>query len=495
LEESCGKSCQLASGRNNITLVFEDEVTSCERMFYVLTNIKEIDLSGFDSSKVTNMKSMFQNCTDLEKITFGEIKTSLVEDMSSLFYFCSKITSIDVSKFDTSSVTDMSKMFSECAQLTSIDCSNFNTAKVVDMFDIFAYDRQLLFVDVSNFETSKVRNMQGMFYCDERLEFIDLGSFDFSSVTNLNLAFGFGLLLKYLNLRKLNATKNNLELKETFHRLDSLITYCVNDLGKTSINSKVSECSNLCFQKNIKYKKSVQNCYCIENYKFEFIKKCYDECPGNNEKESGDKFECEGPVPENYYLDEDEMYRKCYHTCKSCNQSGNDTYNNCNNCTTNYKFLDDPLSTKNNCYENCVYYYYFEEDKKYTCTTSDSCPSKYSKLIETKRKCIDNCQRDDEYMYEYDSKCLKECPENTKLYENAQLCLDICGSNLFEYENKCYDDCPGETFKLFDTKKICGVSVPENYYLDNDGIYKKCYDKCKKCSKSGMKQIIIVMNV
>jgi len=56
LEESCGKSCQLASGRNNITLVFEDEVTSCERMFYVLTNIKEIDLSGFDSSKVTNMK-------------------------------------------------------------------------------------------------------------------------------------------------------------------------------------------------------------------------------------------------------------------------------------------------------------------------------------------------------------------------------------------------------------------------------------------------------
>ena len=35
-------------------------------------------------------------------------------------------------------------------------------------------------------------------------------------------------------------------------------------------------------------------------------------------------------------------------------------------------------------------------------------------------------------------------------------------------------------------KYICSNDVPDNYYLDeNDNIYKKCFSKCKKCSKSG----------
>ena len=36
LKESCVKSCELESGRNNITLVFEDEANSCENMFHDL---------------------------------------------------------------------------------------------------------------------------------------------------------------------------------------------------------------------------------------------------------------------------------------------------------------------------------------------------------------------------------------------------------------------------------------------------------------------------
>ena len=43
----------------------------------------------------------------------------------------------------------------------------------------------------------------------------------------------------------------------------------------------------------------------------------------------------------------------------------------------------------------------------------------YKNLISQKRKCIDDCKKDDnnEYIYEYNNICLKECPENKRIYE------------------------------------------------------------------------------
>ena len=65
--DSCKKTCQLNGEINNITLIFDEEIDSCENMFNNLQNITFIDLSGFDTSKVTNMHSMFFNCTNLKK--------------------------------------------------------------------------------------------------------------------------------------------------------------------------------------------------------------------------------------------------------------------------------------------------------------------------------------------------------------------------------------------------------------------------------------------
>ena len=64
---SCKKTCQLNGEINNITLIFDEEIDSCENMFNNLQNITFIDLSGFDTSKVTNMHSMFFNCINLKK--------------------------------------------------------------------------------------------------------------------------------------------------------------------------------------------------------------------------------------------------------------------------------------------------------------------------------------------------------------------------------------------------------------------------------------------
>ena len=82
------KICNLNNDLNNITIRFNEEIKTCENMFYDLHNIIEIDLSNFDGSKVTNMHAMFYNCINLKKIIFGNFNTSSVEYMEQLFMNC-----------------------------------------------------------------------------------------------------------------------------------------------------------------------------------------------------------------------------------------------------------------------------------------------------------------------------------------------------------------------------------------------------------------------
>ena len=77
----------------------------------------------------------------------------------------------------------------------------------------------------------------------------------------------------------------------------------------------------------------------------------------------------------------------------------------------------------NNCYIECgENYYYFNSSNKYHCTDIKKCPDNY-KLIKEKNKCIDNCTKDDEYHFEFNNSCLKECPANHAEINN--ICLKI----------------------------------------------------------------------
>ena len=50
--DACKKYCELPNDLNNITLIFNEEINSCENMFNGLSNIIEIDVSYFDFSHV-----------------------------------------------------------------------------------------------------------------------------------------------------------------------------------------------------------------------------------------------------------------------------------------------------------------------------------------------------------------------------------------------------------------------------------------------------------
>ena len=55
-----------------------------------------------------------------------------------------------------------------------------------------------------------------------------------------------------------------------------------------------------------------------------------------------------------------------------------------------------------------------DSDNKINCISELDCPSGYSKLIEDRNKCIQRCDLDNQYKYEYENKCYDKRPEGTE---------------------------------------------------------------------------------
>ena len=132
-------------------------------------------------------------------------------------------------------------------------------------------------------------------------------------------------------------------------------------------------------------------------------------------------------------MDNDNFVLKpCYSTCKNCIEYGNIINNKCTECYENYTL------NGTNCYKICKYFYYFDSSNLYHCTYNNSCPSEYNKLIKDKNQCIDKCQNDDKYKYEYQNICLEnEIAISTSIIiernnENTEYIL----TNYSDYDNK-----------------------------------------------------------
>ena len=444
---------------NNATLVFDGNLDSCSNMFSLCESIVEVDLSEFDFSEVISMESMFRDCINLEKINFGNVDTSSVESMETLFYNCSKLISIDVSKFDTSSVIDMGWIFYGCTSLLSLDVSNFNTKNVQNMYSMFAHCIKLTSLNLSNFDTSQANNMHTMFaYCYD-LKYLDISNFNTSNVQTIFAMFYDCKSITYLNLdsfKFINLTDKAL----AFNRMSPTIKFCLNNEESTNLLDMdvTSVCSDSCYEEtNAKIDKNTNQCIesCHSNgYNYyEYKDVCVIECPENthiskndssmcvdNEKcKFTDNSKCLENTPEGFYFDEnDGFYKICFRTCKSCYGPGNEKENNCSECEVNLIFLNESKYI-NNCYENCSFYYYFDSSEYY-CTPTKECPSKFNKLIIQKNKCIDKCQNDNQYIYEYNNYCHKECPPDTYYNRTLDICLEIISpeTTIIKLEKNTY---------------------------------------------------------
>ena len=305
----CKKQCAFEKDLNNVTIKFNEVLTSLKEMFKELNNIILIDLSNLDTSKVTNMDSVFTKCYNLENIIFGNINTSLVNNMNELFYFCSKLTSIDLSHFDTSKVTTMSSMFKCCESLLSINVSLFNTKKVKEMFDMFAQCHKLSSINLSSFDTSEVTNMQGMFYTCKNLLFLDLKNFRTSKVTNFKRMFASDDSLIYINIVSLKIVTGE-SMFELFTSIPSNPKICANEGNTVNILrdnfGKNSDCGDICYihdkiKIDLKLKECVKFCN-ASDYRYEYSVFCDKSCPSKTYPIYGE-YICLEEKPEFYYLD------------------------------------------------------------------------------------------------------------------------------------------------------------------------------------------------
>lgn len=188
-------------------------ITSTTYMFDRCEELKNLDLSSFDTHRVQDMGGVFWECTNLESIQFDKEKfnTSNVKYFECMFYGCESLRSIDVSGFDTSNASGFTAMFQFCSSLTTLDLSNFVVKNVNDsrgttsISDMFLGCSNLKTLILGDFDTSHVRYFGDMFYECSSLEELDISGFDMHNAVDIS-----GMFYKCSNLKKLNMSRSNL---------------------------------------------------------------------------------------------------------------------------------------------------------------------------------------------------------------------------------------------------------------------------------------------
>ena len=414
-------------------------------MFGSCSNLISLDLSNFITSKVTDMSYLFYNCVKLTSLNLSKFDTSKVLHMNSMFYNCQSLQLLDISNFITSQVKSMNKMFSRCSSLYSLNLSNFETSNVIDMEYMFYNCSSLASLDLSNFKTPKLNDMSYMFYKCESLISLNLSNFDFSNIRWIYSLFSYCSSLKYIELSDFFISKNlnyydnifygcsSLECislknttpdsffdkyifnyKEIFYEKSDKLVICTENISLYTLFNEckiIINCNNFIssiktyqyYSKclNEKYNNSKYICKtCYENYNYYWI---YDDLLNNKEY-----INCY-IEPKGYYFDRNDLlYKLCYSTCETCDKEGNDTNHNCINCKNNFK-IELIINNYINCLDKCPYYYYIDKiSNKTYCTHNLSCRYNYNKLIINKSQCIENCELDSLYKFEFEGICFDE---------------------------------------------------------------------------------------
>lgn len=141
------------------------------------TTTKVVFDASFSEARPKTTYRWFSNFWKITEIQGMEyLNTSEVTNMGHMFYMVSSLANLDVSGFDTRNATNMNSMFFSCSTLTNLDVSGFETGKVTDMIDMFNNCRALTSLNISEFDTRNVKNMSSMLINCKALKELILGS-------------------------------------------------------------------------------------------------------------------------------------------------------------------------------------------------------------------------------------------------------------------------------------------------------------------------------
>ena len=339
--------------------------------------------------------------------------------------YCYELTSLNLSHFNTSNVINMKDMFNRCKSLTSLNLKNFDTSNVTEMDAMFYDCKNLTSLNVENFNTTKVVSMSSMFMWCSSLTSLNLSSFNTSKVTNMKNVFIRCSSLTSLNLNNF-VTSSVTEMNEMFNGCSSLIYLNIINFDTSNLSQG-----------------SYNNIFSNVNNLFFF---CINE--------TKDIYGIRKELPAGH--------------------------NNCSNF--NYTL------NETNYYEICPYYYYFDSSNHFHCTENKECPENY-KLIVDQKKCINKCNEDDTYKFEYENKCYQFCPNGTYYYYNLPKCIDnipegfYCNDTFLKTIDKCDNKCSNCSLESMENRLCISCNINNNFYPKNNPLQKKfidCVNKSKK---------------
>ena len=435
---------------NYITLIWDSPLNSTESMFIGVKNITKIVISHFDSTYLKNINGMFYSIALLTSIDLSNLNTSLVTDFGYLFFKCYSLISLDLSNFNISHAQNLKYMFKNCTSLLFLNLKSFTEESLIDIEEMFYAIRNDLTYCInatkasniiseiqSNSKSSK-NNCSDTCFLNSAIFLNDEKKCISSYEKNISFQYEYNIgcdqtcpkrtsIILYnnysyedLNFQKyyyynqvdyLKKTPEGYYLNDSYiittdkcnyyYYSDRCFSECIIYNG-----NNILICKDLFKQNSIKY--LIYNVmeslyiYCYKdngNVYYPF----YNQSTLNNDTLRECYIEFEG-----YLVSFDKAFKPCFNTCKTCLEEGNETNNNCLECKDNFRFLNDSQNdANNNCYEECDENYYFDSLNKYHCTID--CPDGY-KLIKEKKKCIDDCSKDDEYFFEFNNLCLKTSP-------------------------------------------------------------------------------------
>ena len=386
-------------------------------LFNGCIELLQVDLSSFNTKLVQNMEFMFGSCNKLVSLNFNNFDTKSVSNMKFMFYQCNSIKILDLKSFQTPLVTNLEKMFSGCISLLSIDLSNFITSSVNNMNSIFSDCKSLNSLNILNFDISKVTDAQFMFFGCINLKSIDLSNFNTSSVNNMNSMFYNCYSLTSLDLSKFDTSK--VENMQFMFFGCSKLKYL--DIGNfdtslvTNMNSMFGKCNEL----------TSLNLYYFNTTLVNYMGSMFYSCTNLNYLNFYN-------FKENELLNAYDLFLRGTNNLKYCLFYENET----NKILSEIKLINN-INRQN--------------------------------IIIEKKQCIDKCENDDTYQYEYENICLIECPKTTVISkEDKFLCQSLVCDNYYNYEKtKCFDN------------------IPDGYYLNNSEkkIIDKCHPDCRTCKE------------
>ena len=474
---------KLISGESIITIKIEEKgLQQVLSSSYNGPKPMNVSFGGYNHSLYSNNDFSFE-CTNNTIEIKWENNLISTENM---FEGCSNITEINLTDFNASMINIVNKMFYGCSSLITLDISNFNLSKIREVEEILSEFYNLEYLNLINTSMNNYLFVDfiKIFFvkpiiCDELIGGFNT-DIDCSKYNNKNHKT---LIFNQTDIQRNDSYIDNIVYKYEYQEhyltqcpnntyyLSEKIIFDVNTSQQTEYGKCINECPRdyITDEENRKIKKCkheyVNIFYCTNthhNSKLYNLKYDNDESLYNTINFVS-SIECYN-TPFGFYLDENNLYiTKCYKTCQICDQKGNETHHNCIECTSDF-----PKEIKTGIYANCFcpnYHYFDNENQTYICTKNLTCPNEYKKLIEEKSECIDDCQKDSIYRYQFRNKCYDKCPNDTEISDEKDFYCEVLCNEEFPFEIIETQECVKKCDIISLLEKTCKLNYKPSYKI------------------------------